>query len=66
MIAGVSPLWTNRHASGASPAQTCAPAPASVSAEGGGTTTPTLMGGGTMFSREHVNARRRGLDEVVL
>ena len=59
-----SPLWTNRHASGASPAQTCAPPAASVSAEGGGTTTPTLMGGVTLFSREHVQARRRRLGEV--
>jgi hypothetical protein len=64
MTDGGSSLWTNRHASGASPAQTCAPAAASVSAEGGGTTTPTLMGGGTLFSREHAHARRRPLGEV--
>ena len=45
-------VWTNRHEIGAHPAQTCAPQAASVTAEGGGTTTPTL-GGGFWFSREH-------------
>jgi hypothetical protein len=60
------PLWTNRHTFGAPTTQTRAPATASVSAEGGGTTTPTLMGGGILFSREHRHARRRKLEAVAL
>jgi len=56
--------WTNRHTFGTPESQTRAPEAASVSAEGGGTTTPTLMGGGTLFSREHLGARRRGLEAV--
>ena len=48
----VAPLWTNRHELGARRAQTRAPRPASVTAEGGGTAHPTL-GGGFWFSREH-------------
>jgi hypothetical protein len=44
-------LWTNQHEFGANPAQTRATDRASVSAEGGGTATPTL-GGGYGFSRE--------------
>jgi len=56
-------LWTNRHTSGTPASQTRVPAPASVSAEGGGTTTPTLMGGGTLFSREPFEARRFELEE---
>jgi hypothetical protein len=56
-----NPLWTNRHAFGTPASQTRAPAAASVSAEGGGTTTPTLMGGGTWFSREPLEVRRRRL-----
>ena len=59
MTALPDPLWTNRHTVGTGPSQTCAPAAASVSAEGGGTTTPTLMGGGTLFSREAREARGR-------
>jgi hypothetical protein len=58
------PLWTNRHTFGTPATQTCAQAVASVSAEGGGTTIPTLMGGGTRFSREHLDARRPGLGTV--
>ena len=46
-----SRLWMNRHAFGANAAQTREPEAASVTAEGGGTTTPTL-GGGFWFSRE--------------
>ncbi len=52
---------TNRHTFGTPATQTRAPATGSVSAEGGGTTTPTLMGGGTRFSREHLHARRSRL-----
>jgi hypothetical protein len=59
-----SSLWTNRHSFGAPASQTRAPAAASVSAEGGGTTTPTLRGGGTLFSRVHFHVRRRGVGEV--
>jgi hypothetical protein len=58
------PLWMNRHTFGPPATQICASAAASVSAEGGGTTTPTLMGGGTRFSREHLDTRRRGLGTV--
>jgi hypothetical protein len=46
----VSP-WSNRLEFGSQPSQTRAPNLASVSAEGGGTVTPTL-GGGIGFSRE--------------
>jgi len=60
------PLWTNRLTFGAPTTQTRAPAAASVSAEGGGTTTPTLMGGGILFSREHRHARRRELEAGAL
>jgi len=60
------PLWTNRHTFGTPTTQTRAPATASVSAEGGGTTTPTLMGGGILFSREHRHARRRELEAGAL
>jgi hypothetical protein len=60
------PLWTNRHTFGASTTQTRAPATASVSAEGGGTTTPALMGGGILFSREHRHTRRRELEAGAL
>ena len=56
-------LWTNRRTFGTPPSQTRAPSACSVSAEGGGTTTPTLMGGGTLFSREQNLARRCRLDE---
>jgi hypothetical protein len=62
MTAHHDPLWTNRHTFGAPASQTRAPAAVSVSAEGGGTTTPTLMGGGTLFSREPWEVRRRWLD----
>jgi len=60
------PLWTNRHTFGAPTTQTRAPATASVSAEGGGTTTPALMGGGILFSREHRHTRRRELEAGAL
>ena len=60
------PLWTNRHTFGAPTTQTRAPTTASVSAEGGGTTTPALMGGGILFSREHRHARRRELEAGAL
>jgi len=43
--------WTNRHTIGTRALHTGAPIAANVTAEGGGTTTPTL-GGGFMFSRE--------------
>jgi hypothetical protein len=59
-----SSLWTNWHTFGTPPSQTRAPSACSVSAEGGGTTTPTLMGGGTLFSREQFLARRCRLDGV--
>ncbi len=62
MTASPGTLWTNRHTSGTPTTQTCAPTAGSVSAEGGGTATPTLMGGGTLFSRESLDARRRSLD----
>jgi hypothetical protein len=52
--------WTNWHTSGTPASQTRAPGLTSVSAEGGGTTTPTLMGGGTLFSRVPFEARRLG------
>ena len=48
-------LSTDRHELGTDPSQTRAPNPASVSAEGGGTVTPTL--GGVSGSR--VNKKRR-------
>ena len=48
---GDSGLWTHRHTSAAYEAQTRAPNPGSLDAEGGGTVTPTL-GGGFGFSRE--------------
>ena len=48
---GAELLWANRHEVGAVPTQKRAPQPGSVTAEGGGTTTPTL-GGGFWFSRE--------------
>ena len=51
MTAQRDPLWKNRRTFGTPAAQTRAPAAASVSAEGGGTVTPTL-GGGIGFSRE--------------
>jgi len=54
-------LWTKRPTSGTAASQTRAPGAGSVSAEGGGTTTPTLMGGGTWFSREHFDAGQAGL-----
>ena len=60
------PLWTNRLTFGTPTTQTRAPATASVSAEGGGTTTPALMGGGILFSREHRHARRRELEAGAL
>jgi hypothetical protein len=44
-------LWNNRHEFGTPTSQTRAPNLASVSAEGGGTVSPTL-GGGFGFSRE--------------
>jgi len=44
-------LSNDRHEFGTPTSQTRAPKPASVSAEGGGTVTPTL-GGGFGFSRE--------------
>ena len=59
-------LWINRHTFGTPTTQTRAPATASVSAEGGGTTTPALMGGGILFSREHRQARRRKLEAGAL
>jgi hypothetical protein len=49
------PLWTNRHELASPPTNTRAPDTCSVTAEGGGTTTPTL-GGGFWFSREHLPA----------
>ena len=55
-------LWTNRHTFCPPASQKRAPAAGSVSAEGGGATTPTLMGGGTWFSREHFDARRAWLE----
>ena len=61
MTAQRDALWKNRRTFGTPASQTRAPAAASVSAEGGGTTTPTLMGGGTWFSREHLHARWRRL-----
>jgi hypothetical protein len=64
MTAARNSRWTNRHTFGTPASQTRAPAAASVSAEGGGTTTPTLMGGGTLFSREHAHARRSGFAAV--
>jgi hypothetical protein len=45
-------LWTNWHETVTAAAQTRAPRAANVTAEGGGTTNPTLMGGGIGFSRE--------------
>ena len=48
----VASLWTDCPEVGADPAQTRAPRPASVTAEGGGTKHPT-QGGGFWFSREH-------------
>jgi len=55
---------TDRHVFGTHASQTRAPNPASVSAEGGGTGSPTLMGGGTGFSREHFYRRPTGLEET--
>ena len=52
-------LSTDRHDFGTPPSQTRAPSLASVSAEGGGTFTPTL-GGGIGFSRELEPARAPG------
>ena len=43
--------WANRHTIGTQASHTGAPPTANVTAEGGGTTTPTL-GGGIWFSRE--------------
>jgi hypothetical protein len=51
-LRGVGSLWMNCPEVGADPAQTRAPGPASVTAEGGGTKHPT-QGGGFWFSREH-------------
>ena len=46
------PLWTNRREIGTPATQPRAPRSGSVTAEGGGTTNPTLVGGGIGFSRE--------------
>jgi hypothetical protein len=43
--------WTNQHTIGMQASHTGAPLAANVTAEGGGTTTPTL-GGGVRFSRQ--------------
>jgi hypothetical protein len=43
--------WANRHTIGTPASHTGAPLAANVTAEGGGTRTPTL-GGGIRFSRE--------------
>jgi hypothetical protein len=43
--------WSNRHTIGTQASHTGAPLAANVTAEGGGTGTPTL-GGGIRFSRE--------------
>ena len=45
--------WRNRHTIGTRTSHTGAPIAVNVTAEGGGTTTPTL-GGGLMFSREQL------------
>jgi hypothetical protein len=50
-------LWTDRCELVPLPTHTRAADTGSVTAEGGGTTTPTL-GGGFWFSREHVPAAR--------
>jgi len=55
---------TNRHISGTDASQTCAPNPDNVSAEGGGIGSPTLMGGGTGFSREHLYRRPPAPEET--
>ena len=47
--------WTNRHTIGTQATHTSAPLAANVTAEGGGTTTPTL-GGGIWFPREQKTA----------
>jgi hypothetical protein len=43
--------WMNRRIFGTPSSHTRAPFTANVTAEGGGTTSPTLMGGGAGFSR---------------
>jgi len=48
-------LWTNQRTIGTAASHTGAPLAANVTAEGGGTTTPTL-GGGIWFSREQLRA----------
>jgi hypothetical protein len=55
MTGSAQPLWTNRRELAPLPTHTRAPNTGSVTAEGGGTTTPTL-GGGFWFSREHLPA----------
>ena len=47
--------WTNRHTIGTQASHTGAPLAGNVTAEGGGTRTPTL-GGGIRFSREQAPA----------
>jgi hypothetical protein len=54
-----STLWSDRPEVGTHPSQTRVENPASVSAEGGGTVTPTL-GGGIGFSREQKAGACRG------
>jgi hypothetical protein len=44
-------LWMNRRTFVTPSSHTCAPITANVTAEGGGTTRPTLMGGGAEFLR---------------
>jgi hypothetical protein len=57
VAASTQRLWTNRHELVPLPTHTRAPDTGSVTAEGGGTTTPTL-GGGFWFSGEHLPAAR--------
>jgi hypothetical protein len=48
-VSSARTLGRNRHAIGAVAAQTCAPSPGIVEAEGGGSNNPTLsMGGGAV------------------
>ena len=54
--------WSDRRTSGALASRTCAPGAANVTAEGGGTTHPTLMGGGIGFSRAPRREPDRGLE----
>ena len=61
---GAAPAWTDRRTSGTRVTQTRASIGGNVIAEGGGIAHPTLMGGGTGFSREPLVGRRLWFEAV--